>query len=198
MSIGDINSKEIGSGARFNTGKAPLDLIPLWIIAAVEYSEHVPSEFTDPVTAMLHLSDFQLRLTNETKSPDISHLVNAVLAIGPAWEECAAVFSYGRSKYAAWNWAKGMPWSAVIASAARHLLAMLRGEEKDAESGLSHRGHFLCNVVMLLSYLDSYPAGDDRPEAKLFASKVGATPDVREEEAEALVQAYEALLSSDS
>ncbi len=56
-----------------------------------------------------------------------------------------------------------MPWSAVISSCARHLRAMMRGEELDSESGLSHRGHVLCNLVMLLSYLTVYKEGDDRP-----------------------------------
>jgi hypothetical protein len=79
------------------------------------------------------------------------------------WMDCAAVFDYGRKKYATWNWAKGMPWSVPMACAVRHCLAILRGEENDPESGLPHRGHVACNLVMLAQYEHTYLEGDDRP-----------------------------------
>jgi len=53
--IGDVNSNEKGSGARYNTGKADLSLIPLCTL-----------------------------------------------------EDEAHVWAYGKKKYAAWNWAKGI------------------------------------------------------------------------------------------
>lgn len=77
---------------------------------------------------------------------------------------CADVFAYGERKYARWNWMKGMPWMAVIASLLRHLDAFQRGEDIDPESGLPHLGHIMCNVVMLCHYADHYVDGDDRPK----------------------------------
>ena len=46
---------------------------------------------------------------------------------------------------------------------ARHIRAMLRGEYTDPESNLPHIGHVLCNIVMLLVYIETFPEGDDRP-----------------------------------
>lgn len=86
------------------------------------------------------------------------------------WAECAAVFEYGKRKYAAWNWAKGMPWSVPLASCARHLKAMIDGETDDPESGRPHRGHVFCNVVMLLTYRTNYTEGNDLPEKGMLAA----------------------------
>jgi len=57
---------------------------------------------------------------------------------------------------------KGMKWSVPIACALRHELAIRLGEENDPESGLPHRGHIACNLIMLMYYVENYPEGDDR------------------------------------
>lgn len=111
MSVGDVNSAARGSGARYNDGKVPLELIP-----------------------------------------------------GIALEDCARVFDYGRRKYAAWNWAKGMAWMVPFGCLLRHLYAWARGEDNDPESGLPHLGHAMCNLVMLCTFAHTYPEGDDRPK----------------------------------
>lgn len=111
QSIGDINSQEAGSAARYNGGKPDFSLIPLCTL-----------------------------------------------------EDEARVWEYGKRKYAAWNWAKGMPYSAVIASVLRHIAAFQRGEDNDPESGLPHIAHAMCNLRMLSLYQITYTAGDDRPK----------------------------------
>lgn len=149
--IGDVNSDARGSGARFNSGKPPVELIPVWIIA-----DHFTSGACAEAHRILHaLGEWQRGQANAME----------VLAEfgGDWWSDCAAVFDYGRKKYAEWNWAKGMKWSVPLACAVRHCLAILRGEENDPESGLPHRGHVACNIVMLAQYESSYPEGDDRP-----------------------------------
>lgn len=108
MTIGDVTSDKRGSGARFNDGKMPMELIPL---------------------------------------------------IG--LESAAAVFGYGAKKYATWNWAKGMPWSVVVGCMLRHLSAMQRGEDIDPESGLPHVGHLMCNALMLATFRETFPEGND-------------------------------------
>jgi hypothetical protein len=108
--VGDINSKERGSGARYNQGKAEFSLIPM-----------------------------------------------------TALEDCARVFMYGRDKYAAWNWAKGMDWLIPYDCMMRHMEAWQRGETKDPESGLPHLAHALCNLIMLSLFSKSHPKGDNRP-----------------------------------
>lgn len=79
-------------------------------------------------------------------------------------EDEARVWMYGKRKYAAWNWAKGMDWSIPLACALRHLSAWQRGEDTDPESGLPHLAHAMCNLRMLTLYSMTYPEGDDRPK----------------------------------
>jgi hypothetical protein len=83
---------------------------------------------------------------------------------GVALEDCARVFDYGRKKYAAWNWAKGMQWMVPFGCLLRHLYAWARGEDNDPESGLPHLGHAMCNLVMLSTFARTYREGDDRPK----------------------------------
>jgi hypothetical protein len=163
--IGDVNSTERGSGARYNNGKPPFELIPLRIVARSLADAYGPSQWT------LALDD--LGIFQETGNKVA--LLKALSTMGlQGWDECAAVFDYGRRKYAAWNWSKGMPWSVPLACAARHLIARIRGEENDEDkpgqpgSKLPHRGHVFCNVVMLLHYVDFYPEGNDLPPKEIF------------------------------
>jgi hypothetical protein len=111
LGIGDVNSTAKGSGARFNSGKPDLSLIPLVTL-----------------------------------------------------EDEARVWMYGKAKYAAWNWAKGMPWSVPLACALRHLAAFQSGEDIDPESGQPHLAHAMCNLRMLTLYSRTYTEGDDRPK----------------------------------
>jgi len=115
LNIGDVNSTEKGSGARYNAGKPDLSLIPLCTL-----------------------------------------------------EDEAKVWMYGKQKYAAWNWAKGMDWSVPLACALRHLSKWQAGEENDEESGLPHLAHAMCNLRMLTLYSKTYQEGDDRPPKELM------------------------------
>lgn len=155
--IGDIKSNARGSGARYNTGKTPIELVPVSVIWWYESQQFEGA----PTNAAYEALDV-LKALGEWQSDSC----NAGYVIGQMddpWMDCAAVFDYGRQKYAEWNWAKGMPWSVPMACAVRHALAILRGEENDPESGLPHRGHMACNLVMLCQYELAYREGDDRP-----------------------------------
>ncbi|MEX3764433.1 dATP/dGTP diphosphohydrolase domain-containing protein [Paraburkholderia phenoliruptrix] len=160
--IGDVNSETRGAGARFNTGKVPLELIPLRIVA--DQLEHVGYADQSHIRALRALGRFQ-------EGAGVGALYDSITEIGADWDACADVFDYGRRKYAEWNWAKGMAWSVPIACAARHLLhGLVKGEANDRESGKPHRGHFLCNIVMLITFVRTYPEGDDRPSRWLSGS----------------------------
>lgn len=111
MALGDVNSNERGSGARYNDNKPDFSLLPLCTL-----------------------------------------------------EDELRVWMYGKHKYAAWNWTKGMPWSAPFASLMRHMAAWQRGEDTDPETGLPHLAHAMCNLRMLTLYSKTYLEGDDRPK----------------------------------
>jgi hypothetical protein len=160
--IGDINSTAKGSGARFNAGKPPIELIPFTVLAAAFRGPWNREVEMACIAALEALGKWQA-------GGNVENLYDVFRVLGyDGWAECAEVFDYGRRKYAEWNWAKGMPWSAPLACAGRHLLKMLRGEQIDPESGKPHRGHVFCNVVMLATYAQTYTEGDDRPAQGLL------------------------------
>lgn len=164
--VGDVTSDAKGSGARFNAGKPPFELIPFGILARY-FRQSVVGKDAE-IDALEFLGRFQAR-------DGADNLMKAAISLGGGWDECAKVFDYGRIKYAENNWTKGMKWSVPMACAARHLIAMILGEENDAESGLPHRGHFLCNVVMLATFEKTYAEGDNRaPAGRFLPSAVAA------------------------
>ena len=84
--------------------------------------------------------------------------------------DAARVLEFGKEKYAAWNWTRGMKYSVVTGSILRHLWKiMMSSEAIDDESELPHWGHIACNVIFLVHYEDYYKAGDDRPD--IFSGK---------------------------
>lgn len=167
--VGDVTSKERGSGARFNSNKPDLSLVPAGILASYLHKRscaapQAPGASIDWVEVLENLDDFQMAGMNiDLASP----LYDALMEMdndGRMWADCARVFEYGKAKYAPWNWAKGMQWSIPLACALRHtVFGTAAGEDIDPESGLPHRGHIACNIVMLLWYLDEYPEGNDLP-----------------------------------
>lgn len=78
-----------------------------------------------------------------------------------ALEQLALVLTFGAQKYEAHNWRKGLTKGRLLGAALRHLFAHLRGEDRDAESGLSHVAHAMCCCMFLLG-LEHRPELDDR------------------------------------
>lgn len=79
-----------------------------------------------------------------------------------AAEELAKVLTFGAEKYAADNWRKGISYRRLIAAALRHTFALLRGEDNDAETGLSHAAHLMCCAMFLVWTVKHRPDMDDR------------------------------------
>ena len=77
-------------------------------------------------------------------------------------EEVAKVLTFGAEKYDEWNWRKGFKWSRVLGAAFRHLYAWARGEDKDAETGLSHLSHAACCLMFLIVFEKRRVGEDDR------------------------------------
>lgn len=170
LAVGDVGSEEKGTGARaLGEGKNPLQWIPVrfWL----DYFMSIA---------------FQTQRDTGMESSEIGHLLSCVQALSEFQEgkgtgkelqrqlgpelmiEACKVFEYGASKYKAWNWMKGMSWSVVVGCALRHMKAMFEGELLDQESGLSHTGHFACNIIMLATYDVTYQAGNDFPKEEYF------------------------------
>ena len=83
----------------------------------------------------------------------------------------ARVLNGGLFKYAEWNWAAGMVWSACFNCAMRHMFKFYYArEELDTETQEHHLDHAICNLLFLKHYLTYYPDGDDRPPSGLFTT----------------------------
>ena len=158
--VGDVNSNVKGSGARYNSGKPDLSQFDLRLLCNIGRPDG-PHWVRD----VLHYAGaFQMAKLEERDRPLQTEILRYALgSIPDAFRSAARVFSYGEKKYARYNWMKGQAWSIPIACIGRHALAILEGEELDAESGEPHAGHIACNIIMLLHYVDHYEEGDDRP-----------------------------------
>lgn len=150
--VGDIGSTQKGSAARYNGGKPDMSLIPLDILVD---SFHGIDQYAEVKAAVRCVGLFQM-------GGDADNLHTATRLLHDYWGDCANVFTYGKEKYAAWNWAKGMDWSIPIACIGRHFEKIALGEWLDNESGHPHIGHIMCNIVMLIHYTRTYLEGDDR------------------------------------
>lgn len=81
---------------------------------------------------------------------------------GYAIEELAKVLTFGAKKYAPHNWRKGIAFSRLLAASARHLFAIMRGENLDEETGLHHAAHLMCCAMFLVWTAKYKPDMDDR------------------------------------
>jgi hypothetical protein len=81
-----------------------------------------------------------------------------------AMDGLAAVLTFGKVKYGAYNWLKGIVYSRLIAATERHLNAIKKGEDIDPESNLPHVDHAMCNLMFLSRFMKTKPELDDRPE----------------------------------
>lgn len=165
----------MGTGLRHNEGKTPYQYVPLLKLADYLKTMGRGAERLNygAYTALVGLGDFQAR-----QGDDAYILSNAMdILCQDAWGDAAKVFQAATlsGEYPPYNWALGMHWSSVIGSCARHLLAAIGGVTADPKSGMPHEWHAAANLVMLLTYLDTYPQGDDRPARGLFAKDTDAT-----------------------
>lgn len=161
MSIGDVNSGERGSGARYNDGKIDLTLLPPWAWEELlDRADETGLRKAYYGREIALLGEFWLG-----KDDAIEAIIDGLTL--DDWCEAASVFAYGAIKYARWNWAKGMPWSVPLACYLRHIL-LADPESADDESGISHRGHAVCNLVMMAHYSGLCRDMDDRPQELRF------------------------------
>lgn len=82
-------------------------------------------------------------------------------------EDLARVLDFGRQKYGASNWRKGMEWSRLYSAAMRHMVAWNRGENLDHESGQSHLIHAACTLMFLHWHCSHKQELDDRWKGNL-------------------------------
>jgi len=82
-------------------------------------------------------------------------------------EPMVEVLEYGEEKYASWNWMKGQEVTSICESLLRHTFAFMDGEDNDPESGLSHLGHMMSNLMFISYMLREKPEWDNRHEKNI-------------------------------
>ena len=77
--------------------------------------------------------------------------------------ECSKAFTFGKNKYGKFNFRRGMPYSKLINSALRHIYKFNESEDFDDESiTVTHIGHAMANLAMLVYVYQNMPELDDR------------------------------------
>lgn len=80
-----------------------------------------------------------------------------------ALEEEAHVWTFGAKKYSKYNWTKGIVYSRILSATFRHLVAIMKGEDIDPETGRLHAASIRCNMGMLIEfYVQGRKDLDDR------------------------------------
>jgi hypothetical protein len=85
-------------------------------------------------------------------------------------EELAKVMTCGAQKYPRGNARKGMAWSRPYNAFWRHVLAWLKGEKVDHDSGAHPLGHAIWNLMTLMDY-EKRGVGFDDVTQKYFANE---------------------------
>jgi len=83
-----------------------------------------------------------------------------------ALQPMVRVLMKGAEKYSPDNWKRGLPMKDMFSSLMRHMVAFMSGQDNDAETGESHLGHALCNLMFMSWMLANKPEFDNRKEKK--------------------------------
>ena len=78
--------------------------------------------------------------------------------------EVAAALQHGAEKYGPWNWRESrVGLMTYIGAIRRHCDALLDGEDRDPESGITHLGHIAANCAIVLDAQEHDKIIDNRP-----------------------------------
>lgn len=157
---------------RFNEGKRKWDLVDFESIKEslrlVELSndKHAGSKDIYEKQLLLAAMDFMDGKEKHTGDNGIWEMTSLIMALClmiedynndddvsmtnlKSLEVMVQVLEYGAGKYSPDNWKAGFKDRECEESMFRHIISYLSGEDLDAESGLSHLGHIMCNCMML-------------------------------------------------
>ncbi len=77
--------------------------------------------------------------------------------------EEAGVWTFGKAKYEAYNWHKGISYSRILAAIARHQALLSAGIDMDYETKRHHAASIRCGCAMLIQFcLEQRTELDDR------------------------------------
>lgn len=120
--------------------------------------------------------------TKDTNPKDAIGATKIPLDLVPSTAIAVAALAHldGACKYGRWNWRiAGVRASIYVAAAMRHIEAWNNGEDNDPDSGVSHLGHALACLNILIDAAACSKLTDDRaPAVGIKAWMSGLTPHV--------------------
>jgi hypothetical protein len=188
MSTDEARRDGSGIGLKFDDGKLQWDLLP---IEASDTTGDAPDGPLDEALNLLESwfhrqDDAKLQAAFNALSVAYSHEFGEVSGYDYL-EAIVEVLTYGAQKYSPRNWENGIAYSRCYAATWRHVVAHLRDERYDEETGLPHIAHAMCEVAFLLTFeaqREKYAEKfDDRPrkpaQAAVWSSAVWSSATVR-------------------
>lgn len=145
----------MSEGIKYNQGKPRLSYIhpALW-------HESVIAHFTNE-PEIIESDNFVNQVFYYRKTPDVTTLV--FKPSHDIYREAMPGLEFGARKYNPYNYMLGLVYSELVDAFRRHLTRLMQGEETDPESGLNHRVHAYCNLIMFSGMVLSSTGTDDRP-----------------------------------
>lgn len=176
------------SALRYTAGKPEFQLLEPYAMGELmdaKLTSESPNDNIETLKVYLHLFELchDFDSYNVKLIAKVAHYALLELAgsdkeehYNDAIRELVKVFTFGKEKYAAWNFLKGMDWSKCIGSLKRHLDAYEQGKMLDYDSdcedckkgscknhsNLHHLAHVAWNALCLTSYYKYAPQFDDR------------------------------------
>lgn len=149
MTKEEIKSSKVG--LRFNEGKLRWSLVEWESVMRLQTVDDLP------LLRTFLLRESMFHLCKNPSNPQAlasawSRVCKIPDGLDPDYvglEPMVRVLMYGAEKYDDHNWKKGLSLVSLVDCAMRHFIAMEKGEELDPESGLPHKGHLMCNLMML-------------------------------------------------
>jgi hypothetical protein len=150
MSVTD-SRPELLQGMKFDTGKAPLWIVP-W--------EALEPMIPEPARRRAFILSKWVR--RELQCP-IGALMLPYMV-----QHASEIMIFGAKKYAPYNWEKGILFTRIASAGLRHALEY--GAD-DPDSGMPHEWHLDCNVLFAATFEargELYREFDDRPEGPVL------------------------------
>lgn len=113
------------------------------------------------------MSEKAIGIKHDGEKPDMSLVPAAALL------EEAAVWTFGKKKYSAYNWHNGIVYSRILSAMSRHLELLKAGIDLDYETGKHHGAAIRCCAAMLIQFsLEQRTSLDDRMKINESAKKL--------------------------
>lgn len=148
---GVSNTEVVDAFMKFDGDKPRYDLVdPVFITCCYDTVSNTPFS-----AAEQSMHDFLFDLRHwQRESTNKRFLLNNLLrcyggSLLKLEDDLADVLTFGARKYKPNNWRNCQDTGRYLAAAIRHGRAIMRGEDNDSESGLSHKAHLATNIMFL-------------------------------------------------